>query len=82
MSDRAVTVLQVDFDGGGSSPMGDERVGFSAATDIDREHFGLTWNVAPETGGLLVGKTARIEIGSPSHCGHQSRSRLTDGTIR
>src|SRR5438045_8036454 len=35
--------LQVDFDGGGASPMGDERIGFSAATDINREDFGLTW---------------------------------------
>src|SRR5438105_7403150 len=58
---RPIT-LQVDFDGGGASPMGDERVGFSAATDIDREDFGLTWNVALETGGLLVGKTVRIEL--------------------
>ena len=58
---RAIT-LQVDFDGGGSSPMGDERIGFSAATDVNREDFGLTWNVALETGGLLVGKTARIEL--------------------
>jgi polyisoprenoid-binding protein YceI len=54
--------LQVDFDGGGVSPMGDERIGFSAATDVNREDFGLTWNVALETGGLLVGKTARIEL--------------------
>ncbi len=54
--------LQVDFDGGGVSPMGDERVGFSAATDINREDFGLTWNVALETGGLLVGKAVRIEL--------------------
>jgi polyisoprenoid-binding protein YceI len=54
--------LQVDFDGGGISPMGDERIGFSAATDVNREDFGLTWNVALETGGLLVGKTARIEL--------------------
>jgi polyisoprenoid-binding protein YceI len=58
---RAIT-LQVDFDGGGISPMGDERIGFSAATDIDREDFGLTWNVALETGGLLVGKAVRIEL--------------------
>jgi len=58
---RPIT-LQVDFDGGGASPMGDERVGFSAATDIDREDFGLTWNVALETGGLLVGKGVRIEL--------------------
>ena len=58
---RLVT-LQVDFDGGGASPMGDERIGFSAATEVNREDFGLTWNVALETGGLLVGKTARIEL--------------------
>ena len=54
--------LQVEFDGGGASPMGDERIGFSAATEVDREDFGLTWNVALETGGLLVGKSARIEL--------------------
>jgi len=58
---RPVT-LQVDFDGGGASPMGDERIGFSAATEVNREDFGLTWNVALETGGFLVGKTARIEL--------------------
>ncbi len=57
----AVT-LQVDFDGADISPLGDERVGFSAATEVNREDFGLTWNVALETGGLLVGKTARIEL--------------------
>ena len=42
--------------------MGDERVGFSAAAEVNREDFGLTWNVALETGGLLVGKSARIEL--------------------
>ena len=47
---RPVT-LQVDFDGADVSPIGDERVGFSAATDINREDFGLTWNMALETGG-------------------------------
>jgi polyisoprenoid-binding protein YceI len=57
---RPIT-LQVDFDGGGASPMGDERIGFSAAAEVNREDFGLTWNVALETGGLLVGKSARIE---------------------
>jgi polyisoprenoid-binding protein YceI len=58
---RPVT-LHVGFDGGGASPMGDERIGFSATTEVDREDFGLTWNVALETGGILVGKTARIEL--------------------
>ena len=54
--------LQVDFDGAGVSPVGDQRLGFSAATDVNREDFGLTWNVTLETGGLLVGNTARIEL--------------------
>ena len=58
---RSVT-LQVDFDGANSSPMGDERIAFSAATEVDREDWGLTWNVALETGGVLVGKKARIEL--------------------
>jgi polyisoprenoid-binding protein YceI len=58
---KSVT-LQVDFDGGGPTPMGDERIGFSAATEVNREDFGLTWNVALETGGILVGKSARIEL--------------------
>jgi polyisoprenoid-binding protein YceI len=55
-------ILHVDFDGGGASPMGDERIGFSATTDVNREDFGLTWNVALETGGLLVGKSVRIDL--------------------
>jgi polyisoprenoid-binding protein YceI len=58
---RPVT-LQVDFDGADVSPLGDERIGFSAATEVNREDFGLTWNMALETGGWLVGKTARIEL--------------------
>jgi polyisoprenoid-binding protein YceI len=58
---RPIT-LQVDFDGANASPMGDERIAFSAATDVDREDWGLTWNVALETGGVLVGKKVRIEL--------------------
>jgi polyisoprenoid-binding protein YceI len=42
--------------------MGDERIGLSAATDVNREDFGITWNVALETGGFLVGKSVRIEL--------------------
>ena len=36
--------------------------GFSITTEIDREEFGLTWNQALETGGVLVGKKIKIEI--------------------
>ena len=38
------------------------RVGFPPSTEIDREAFGLTWNQALETGGVLVGKEVKIEI--------------------
>ena len=58
----ASVTLEVDFDGANSSPFGDERIAFSAATDVNREDWGLTWNVALETGGVLVGKKVRIEL--------------------
>jgi polyisoprenoid-binding protein YceI len=58
---RPIT-LEVDFDGANASPMGDERIAFSAAAEVDREDWGLTWNVALETGGVLVGKKIRIEL--------------------
>ena len=37
---------------------------FSATTEIDREEFGITWNQALETGGVVVGKKVKIEIGA------------------
>ncbi|MER7420304.1 YceI family protein [Micromonospora peucetia] len=54
--------LEVEFEGVGRSPFGQDIFGFSAATEIDREDFGLTWNVALETGGVLVGRKIKIEI--------------------
>jgi polyisoprenoid-binding protein YceI len=54
--------LDVEFEGAGRSPYGQEIFGSTATTEIDREDFGLTWNVALETGGVLVGKKVKIEI--------------------
>jgi polyisoprenoid-binding protein YceI len=54
--------LEVEFEGAGRSPFGQDIFGFTATTEIDREDFGLTWNVALETGGVLVGKKVKIEI--------------------
>lgn len=56
-------VLDVEFDGAQVDPWGNARLGFSASTEIDREDWGLTWNQALETGGVLVGKKIRIELG-------------------
>jgi polyisoprenoid-binding protein YceI len=43
-------------------PFGNIRIGTSATTKIKRSDFGLTWNAALETGGVLVGDEVKIEI--------------------
>jgi polyisoprenoid-binding protein YceI len=54
-------VLDVELEGVvDRDPWGASRVAFSGRTEIDREAFGLTWNVALEAGGVLVGKTVKI----------------------
>ena len=58
---RPVT-LDVDFIGQENSPFGDTRIGFEAHTKINREDWGLTWNQALETGGVLVGRDVKITI--------------------
>jgi polyisoprenoid-binding protein YceI len=58
---RPVT-LDVEFEGAEADPWGGQRLGFSATAEIDREDWGLTWNVALETGGMLVGKKIRLEF--------------------
>lgn len=55
-------VLAVEERGRAQDPWGGERAGFHASTDLDRTDFGLTWNQALETGGVLVGDTVRISI--------------------
>ncbi|MEV6980040.1 YceI family protein [Sphaerisporangium sp. NPDC051017] len=54
--------LKVEYGGAGTNPWGAEIFGFSIETEIDREEFGLTWNVALETGGVLVSKKVKIEV--------------------
>ena len=55
--------LQVDFGGARRDPYGRDIFGFSASAEINRESYGLLWNMMLETGGVLVGKKVRIEIG-------------------
>jgi polyisoprenoid-binding protein YceI len=54
--------LDVEYGGAGTNPWGQQVMGFTATTEIDREEFGLTWNQTLETGGVLVGKKVKIEI--------------------
>ena len=62
---RGVTrrvLLDAEFAGIVPNLQGGRRAAFSATTSIDREDFGLTWNVALEQGGWLVGKEIKIAI--------------------
>lgn len=54
--------LEVDYNGTAVDPWGQQRVGFSAATEVNRKDFGLTWNVALEAGGFLVGDKVKIAL--------------------
>jgi polyisoprenoid-binding protein YceI len=54
--------LAVEFAGHVRDPWGGDRAIFSASTRVNREDFGVTWNVALEAGGVLVSKDIGIEI--------------------
>ena len=50
------------FEGSAKDPWGGERAGFSGSTSIDRKDFGLRWNQALETGGVLVGDKVELTL--------------------
>jgi len=54
--------FEVEFGGFGTDPWGNYKAGATATTVINREDFGLTWNAALETGGVLVGKDVTITL--------------------
>ena len=55
-------VLDIVYEGTGKDPWGGERAGFSGSTSIDRKDFGLRWNQALETGGVLVGDKVELTL--------------------
>lgn len=58
---RPVTV-PFTFDGQATDPFGNTRVGFDGSATINRKDFGVTWNAALETGGVLVGDKVVLEF--------------------
>jgi polyisoprenoid-binding protein YceI len=54
--------LDVIYEGAAVDPFGNYRIGFTASTEINREDWGVSWNVPLETGGVLVGKKIQIEL--------------------
>ncbi|TVY10765.1 YceI family protein [Paenibacillus cremeus] len=62
---RGVTreeTFEVIFEGAGKDPWGNEKVGFSATGAIKRSDYGLTYNAALETGGVLIGDEVKVSI--------------------
>lgn len=59
---RPVTLTVTELTQPVKDPWGGERRGASATAEINRKDFGLTWNRALETGGVVVGDQVRIEI--------------------
>lgn len=55
-------VLDVEYTGMVKSPWGTTNAGFSAHTRLNRKDWNLTWNVALETGGWLVGDIIQVNI--------------------
>ncbi len=56
--------VSIDFESTGSAkdPFGNLRVGFEGSTSINRKDWGLTWNAALETGGVLVSEKIKLEF--------------------
>jgi len=62
---RGVTrpiVLDVQFEGVIQDPWGNQRLGFAASGEIDRNDFGVSFNAALETGGFVVSPNIKLEI--------------------
>jgi polyisoprenoid-binding protein YceI len=55
-------VLEVEYGGQAKDPWGNTRAAFTAKTAVNRGDYGLKWNQALETGGVLVGERIDIEL--------------------
>jgi polyisoprenoid-binding protein YceI len=58
---KAITI-EFEYSGTATDPFGNARFGFEGAAEINRKDFGLTWNAALETGGILVSENIKLEF--------------------
>ena len=54
--------FELEFEGVVTDPWGNTKAGFSAEAEVNRKDWGLEWNVALETGGVLVGEKVKIQL--------------------
>ena len=59
---RSVTVTVNDVSEPSNDPWGNQRIGLSASTTINRKDFGIIWNTALDSGGVLVGDEVSIAL--------------------
>jgi polyisoprenoid-binding protein YceI len=58
---QSVTI-PFEFTGSAQDPFGNTRIGFEGSTSINRKDFGLTWNAALDTGGVLVSEKIKLDF--------------------
>jgi polyisoprenoid-binding protein YceI len=58
---KPVTV-EFEYEGTATDPFGNVRIGFEGSTTVSRKDFGITWNAALETGGVLVSDKVVLEF--------------------
>lgn len=54
--------IEFEYTGSATDPFGNARFGFEGAAEINRKDYGLTWNAALETGGILVSENIKLEF--------------------
>ena len=54
--------IEFEYTGSATDPFGNARFGFEGGAEINRKDFGLTWNAALETGGILVSENIKLEF--------------------
>ncbi|WP_328309191.1 YceI family protein [Streptomyces sp. NBC_00442] len=52
--------IDLEFQGSATDPYGNQRVGFEGSAEILRSDWGLTWNAALETGGVMVSDKVKL----------------------
>lgn len=58
---RSITI-PLAYQGEAKDPFGNDRIGFEGQVQVSRQEFGLTWNAALETGGVLVSDKVTLEF--------------------
>ena len=54
--------IRFEYTGAATDPFGNKRIGFEGGVTVNRKDWGLSWNAALETGGVLVSEKVKLEF--------------------